>query len=50
MIKNKKAVELAFSKIIWWIILLVFLAVAILLIRAWVTKGTSIADIFFDMF
>lgn len=50
MFKNKKAVEFAFSKIIWWVILLVFLIVAIILIRAWTTKGANIADIFFGMF
>jgi len=50
MLKNKKALEFAFSKIVWWVILLVFLIVAIILIRHWMGKSTSIADMFFGMF
>jgi len=44
---NKKAVEFAFSKIVWWIILLAFLIVAITIIMAWQGKSIGILDIFF---
>jgi len=50
MFKNKKAIEFAFSKIVWWVILLVFLIVMFMLIMYWTGRSTDIADVFFGMF